>query len=63
MPKRDFLCPVCELTIRPRDRVSFQQGELLHFDCYDLLRLTKKPPTRAAGREEPKQQDDGAARG
>ena len=62
MPKRDFICPVCGMTIKPRDRVSFQQGELLHFDCYGVLRLRKKPPTRASGREE-SERDDESARG
>ena len=60
MPKRDFICPVCRMTIEPRHRVSFQQGELLHVDCYKALGLKQKPPTRAARREEPKQDDEAA---
>ena len=64
MPRRDPICPVCELIIESGRLVSFQQGELLHLRCYEALRLglTTKPPTRAPRREEP-QPDDESARG
>jgi hypothetical protein len=63
MPRRDPICPVCELMIESSQLVSSQEGQLVHLRCYDARRLTKtKPPRRAAGREEPKR-DDGSARG
>ena len=62
MPRRDHICPVCELMIEPGQPVSFQRGELLHLGCYEALQLTKKPLTRSPVHEEAKRDDDAGRR-